>query len=80
MSVFANTAHRVAIRGTSPAKAAARVGQVLDAEPQALRLLLEERAGARGAGRVGDVLHVAAVLVQEDEGEALAAHGNQVPA
>ena len=55
-------------------------GQVAHGEIQALGLLRDERAGSGGAGGVDRVLPVLPLVVEQDEGEALSADGQHVPA
>ena len=57
-----------------------RAGKLMDAQPQALRLLLEEGTRSRGARGVGGVLAVPALRVEEDQGERLPADENDVAA
>ena len=55
-------------------------GKLLDAQTQAIRLLLEERARAGGARGVGGVLAVPALIVEEDQGKGLPADEDDVAA
>ena len=80
-SLLAKTLHRAAMRGAVPSNCQGQGGEIIDADAEAVGLLLQEPARAGGAERVGSHLPgLVQSTFQFDNQRALPADLNYRPA